>query len=380
MNCPTCTTPMQVFLEAKGLPVFNNVLYDTPEAAKAADKGDLELGFCPRCGFISNLAFDPQKVAYTPAYENSLFYSTEFQKFATGLAGHLATRYDLKDKLVLEIGAGQVDFLILLSELSGCKGVGFDPSYRPQGELPEGIEMYQQPYPPKDNPYRPDLILCRHVLEHFSDPLPFLEYQRQYAPDGCALYFETPDTRYTLRDLGVWDLIYEHPSYFTPPSMSYVFRRAGFKVREVYAQYGGQFLGIETTPAQPDPSPPLAAEMEQLAGWVQAFAQAYCEKVDRWSQHLAEYQKQGKRVVIWGAGSKGVSFVNTVQHGNTVAAVDQNPRKQGRFLPVTGRPILAPEQLAHHGAEVVLVMNPLYVNEIGSRLTQIGVQAQLEVV
>lgn len=380
MNCPLCQTPMQVFVEAKGLPVFNNVLYDTPEAAKAADKGDLRLGFCPHCGFISNLAFDLQKVAYTPAYENSLFYSTEFQKFAKGLAEHLTRRYDLKNKLVLEIGAGQVDFLILLSQLGGCKGVGFDPSYRPSSQLPSGIEMYQEHYPPKNNPYQPNLILCRHVLEHFADPLSFLEYQRQYAPQGCALYFETPDTRYTLRDLGVWDLIYEHPSYFTPPSMSYIFRRAGFKVNDVYAQFGGQFLGIESTPGQADPTPPPPAEMEQLASWVQAFAQAYTQKVNFWSKRLAEHQKQGKRVVIWGAGSKGVSFVNTVQYGNAVAAVDQNPRKQGRFLPVTGQPILAPEQLAHHGSEVVLVMNPLYTQEIATRLTQMGIQAQLEVV
>jgi hypothetical protein len=371
---------MQVFVEAKGLPVFNNVLYDTPEAARAAHRGDIRLGFCPRCGFISNLAFDGQKVAYTPAYENSLFYSSEFQRFAKGLAEHLAKRYDLKGKLVLEIGAGQVDFLVLLSQISGCRGVGFDPSYRPQGELPAGLEVFQEPYPPKDNPYQPDLILCRHVLEHFAQPLSFLHYQRGHAPEGCALYFETPDTRYTLRDLGVWDLIYEHPSYFTPPSMSYAFRRAGFRVRDVYAQYGGQFLGIEAAPGQPDETPPPPAEMEQLAAWVQAFAQAYGEKVDRWGQRLSEYQQQGQRVVIWGAGSKGVSFVNSVQRGQSIAAVDQNPRKQGRFLPLTGQPILSPEQLLGHGAEVVLVMNPLYVEEIASRLAQMGVKARLEVV
>lgn len=371
---------MQVFVEAQGLPVFNNVLYDTPQAAKAADTGDLKLGFCPTCGFISNLAFDPQKVAYTPAYENSLFYSAEFQKFAKGLAEHLAARYNLKGKLVLEIGAGQVDFLVLLSQLSGCNGIGFDPSYRSKGELPAGLEMHQEPYPPNNNPYRPDLIVCRHVLEHFAQPLSFLEYQRQHAPADCALYFETPDTRYTLRDHGVWDLIYEHPSYFTPPSMGYVFRRAGFRVRDIYAQYGGQFLGIESWPAQPDPSPPPAAEMEQLWAWVQAFGQVYRDKVAHWSQRLAEFQRQGVQVVIWGAGSKGVSFVNTVQGGDTVAAVDQNPHKQGRYLPITAQPILSPEQLAQQGAEVVLVMNPLYVGEIGARLAGLGVKAHLEVV
>ena len=45
----------------------------------------------------------------------------------------------------------------------------------------------------------------------------------------------------------------------------------------------------------------------------------------------------GKRVVVWGEGSKGVTLLNAVGHKETIQyVVDLNTNKQGKYIPGTG--------------------------------------------
>ena len=60
---------------------------------------------------------------------------------------------------------------------------------------------------------------------------------------NTIVFFEMPNVMYTLKDLGIWDLIYEHCSYFSVPSLREVFRACGFTVKELHELYEGQFLG-----------------------------------------------------------------------------------------------------------------------------------------
>ena len=49
----------------------------------------------------------------------------------------------------------------------------------------------------------------------------------------------------------------------------------------------------------------------------------------------------------WGAGSRGVQFLNLADPQRRLAAVvDVNPRKWGRYLPVTAHRVDAPETLS----------------------------------
>ena len=71
------------------------------------------------------------------------------------------------------------------------------------------------------------------------------------------------------------------------------------------------------------------------------------------------------RVAIWGAGSKGVAFLTTLGVRSEVAfAVDINPHKHGFFMPGTGHEVVGPERLREAPPDVVVVMNPIYVEEI----------------
>ena len=82
--------------------------------------------------------------------------------------------------------------------------------------------------------------------------------------------------------------------------------------------------------------------------------------------------------MVWGAGSKGVTFLNLIDPiGQIEYIIDINPRNQGKYVPGTGQNILSPEFLREYQPDVVLVMNEIYKDEIQQILDSLGVSACL---
>ena len=110
------------------------------------------------------------------------------------------------------------NFLALLCERGHNWGLGYDAAYDP-----ERLKVATSPrmrivraYYPFDRPVDGELVVCQHVLEHLAEPAALVEGVRRSIPDGArtAVYFEVPDATYMVSQLAVWDLIYEHVSYF----------------------------------------------------------------------------------------------------------------------------------------------------------------------
>jgi len=349
------------------VPVFCNVLWATREEALAAPRGDVALAFCERCGMLRNVAFDPELVRYSPGYENSLHFSPAFQRFAEDLARRLIERYDLRGRRVVDVGCGRGDFLALLCEGTGNRGIGYDPSYpgEPNGGNPSFVRGFYAGEPA-------DFLCCRHVLEHVEAPRELLDT----LDPGATVYFEMPDGAYLLRETAIWDLIYEHPNHFTAPALRRLFEDAGYGVLDLGSSFGGQYLYVEAARGRNGHVPHGTAA--DLAPHVSAFADAHRTKLSTWSSRLDDLLGSGRTVAVWGAGSKGVSFLNTVRGGDRVAhVIDLNPRKHGRFVPGTGQQIAAPESLRAGGVDAVLGMNRLYEDEIRRALADLGITAEV---
>lgn len=381
--CPVCEAiDLVTLLTIDQVPIACNVLMPSRAEALNAPRGKITLCFCGSCGHICNADFDPYTLAYTPAYENSLHFSPHFQRYAEALAADLIERYELYGKTVVDIGCGRGDFLKLICTLGQSRGIGFDRSYRlDDTPTAEGISFIPDFYAQKYAEYGGDLFICRHVLEHVASPRAFLAMIRAAIADrqGVTVVFEVPNVLYTLRDGGIWDLIYEHVSYFSAPSLQRVFAQSGFDVLRVAETYHGQFLCIEARPSR-DPKGEAGgqAEVATIAAYAVAFGSLYQETVTAWSRKLRELQHAGRQAAIWGSGSKGVTFLNVMGLERTIEyAVDINPRKHGKFIPGTGQQVIAPALLALHRPDTVVVMNPVYLDEIGTILAALGVSVEL---
>ncbi|MFH1843676.1 MAG: methyltransferase domain-containing protein [bacterium] len=394
-HCPVCQSPRPFpFLDLPGIPVFCNVHWPSREAALAAPQGDIQLGFCPDCGHVYNRLFQPELVDYDEAYDNSLHFSGRFQDYANDLARHLIKRHDLHGKQLLEIACGKGDFLRLLCRLGPNHGTGFDPSYEATGEASEAatnattddvdITFVTDYYGPKYANVAADFICCRHALEHFQFPARFLTEVRHSIGDRPETLFfcEVPNSLFMFADLSIWDIIYEHPSYFCAGSLATVFRRAGFQVQQVRDTFGSQFLTLEAVPApaalavaEPVWEVEIRARLQEL---VAVFAATFQAKLRSWNETLTDWLRDGRSVVVWGGGSKGVMFLNLVKAAAAIDyVVDINPGKQGRFVAGGGQQFVAPEFLVEYKPDVVVVMNPIYRDEIARSLAELSLTPEL---
>lgn len=388
MRCLVCqSADLDVFFDAGVQPVFANVLYDTREEALAAPKGRIRLGGCPVCGFVHNVDFDPGLVAYAPGYENSLHGSPTFNAFAEDLASGLVQRHGLRGARAVEIGGGRAEFMGLLMDAGLAEGLVMDPS-SPDDSLvdSDNLRIERRLFEKRDaslgeHPTR--LLLSRHVLEHVEAPRDFVGLIADAAREvGAGMYLEVPNGLWTLRDLGVWDVIYEHCSYFTPGALRALMAQAGAKTQPQEA-YGGQFLCAEApsvgSQAAFDPEEHSAASDESALRT--HFGETFAGIQTRWQEHLSKAAAQGRRTAIWGAGSKGTTFLNNLSEGNVILyAVDVNARKLGRFIPGTGHEIVAPDALGDAQLDEIVVMNPIYRDEIASMAKAVGSSAEVTVV
>lgn len=347
--------------------------------------GELTLTTCDGCSHVFNRSFDSTLLEYGLNYENSLHFSGTFSSFAQDVAERLVTQHDLRKKRIVDIGCGKGDFLALLCELGENHGFGFDQSYEEgRAKKPKrgSAQYFREHFTSARAGIQADLVTCRHVLEHIPDPVSFLKDLREAFRDckDCAIYFEVPNALFTIRDLGIWDLIYEHCQYFTARSLAKCFADAGFGVEKIYECFGGQFLGLDGSmgASKQASSRYTASDFSTSESILCKFEGEFDLLVEKWRTRLNTLDG---RVVVWGGGSKGVTFLNLLQLGEQVAGVvDINPHKQGKYVAVTGHKILSPENLRQIDPSHVLVMNPLYQEEISNMLVAIGVDAEVELV
>jgi hypothetical protein len=114
-------------------------------------------------------------------------------------------------------------------------------------------------------------------------------------------------------------------------------------------------------------------DLDQLQSFVKSFPEKYRKKFAYWKNQIDLFHKERQRVVLWGSGSKGVSFLTTLKIGEEIEyVVDINPYRQGTFMAGTGHEIVPPSFLKKNKPDKVIVMNAIYREEITETLKQLA--------
>lgn len=401
--CPACgERRLHPFHEQHGVPTNSCLLLEEREEALAHPRGDLVLAVCQTCGFITNTAFDEHLAEYSGRYEETQAFSPRFAAFAEELAEDWVERYSLRGGTVLEIGCGKGEFLEMMMAQGMDTGIGIDPTVRPertgtarqrdatgrtgsagQRDAADRITWIRDLYSERYAYLDADAVVCRHTLEHVQPVGGFMRMLRRAIGESRrpVILFELPDVQRVLDEAAFWDVYYEHCAYFSAGSLARLFRSAGFEVLDVRRAYDDQYLIIEALPASSAGVSQAPLAIEDDLGAVQAgaerFRAGWREHLVRWREELAAVSAAGGRAVVWGAGSKGVAFLGALATHDVTAAVDINPYKHDMYLAGTGHHILSPASLRDVDPDLVVAMNPVYLDEIRSQLDTLGVDARL---
>lgn len=385
-TCPSCNSSgLEIFYEANNVPVNSCLMFSSREEAIAYPRGDVNLAFCNTCGFITNTTFEPSKINYSMLTPEEQGSSATFNAFADRLANRLIQTYKITGKKILEIGCGRGDFLALLCRLGKNQGVGIDPSIitgQLAHPLPDDLVFFRDYFSEKYAAYIGDLVVCRHTLEHIHNTAEFLHDLRKSIGRKLQTvnFFEVPDVTRIMKEVAFWDIYYEHCSYFTLGSLARLFRLCNFDVKYLAKDYFDQYLLVDSTPVEEKSTEVLDNEenVELTAKNVAEFSDGSDRKLGNWKDTIKRIKKEKEKAVIWGSGSKCVGFVTTLGVKDEVGfIVDINPLRHRKFIPGVGIQIMPPEFLKAYKPDVVIIMNPVYLNEIKSDLSRMDLSPEI---
>ena len=229
-----------------------------------------------------------------------------------------------------------------------------------------------------------DLVIGNNVLAQVPDLNDFVAgIKLILKPHGVAT-LEFPHLVKLMAE-NQYDTIYhEHFSYFSFITAEKIFAAHDmvlFDVEEL-PTHGGS-LRIYARHAE-DSSRPISQRAMNLrnseiaAGLhlMETYA-TFGEKVKESKRSLLEFliqaKREGKRVVGYGAPGKGNTLLNYcgIRSDFIDYTVDRNPYKQGKFLPGTHIPILAPGRIFETKPDYVLILPWNFKEEIVNQMTRI---------
>jgi hypothetical protein len=382
-KCPNCgAVACRPFYEVRDVPTNSCLLVDDRVAALEFPTHDIVLTVCGECGFIFNAVWDAGRTVYSDRYEETQGFSATFNAFNLSLAEHLVETYDIHGKIVLEIGCGKGEFLSLICELGSNHGIGYDPGFVPERQRPnQNIRFVREFFTEWTKEAAPDLLCCKMTLEHIGEPFGFLQPVRALANrEDCVIFFQVPDVARILSEGAFWDVYYEHCSYFSATSLEHLFRSSGFAIHRTWTGYDDQYLMITASPAT-DKLALAAGETDGVAALVRAcenFGAATARSRAMWLSRLRHWSSIGQRTIVWGSGSKAVAFLTTLGVRHEVEhAVDINPYRVGKYLPRTGQQIVSPAFLRDYRPDNVVIMNPVYRDEVERELARQDCQPRI---
>jgi 2-polyprenyl-3-methyl-5-hydroxy-6-metoxy-1,4-benzoquinol methylase len=370
ISCLVCQSQRHISLYTwEHIPLSVVGLKDTAEEAKKMANLVMNIHRCAYCGHVFNTEFDPKHVDYEES--SNLVYNKGYswESYQEQLANEWIETYDIRNRCVVEVGCGQGLFLArFVNHQNRC--IGFEPGIDAQQPHKKGIEIVRDYFNGAQlSTYPADIILCRHVIEHLSNPLDFLQEIAlgcQNQKEMLLFLAEVPMIDKALAQIRINDFLYEHVSNFTFHSFRTLFELAGFEILEHKARYDDEVVTIVARPKKSS----LITKIHQESRQFQADV---VQQYDNVHQTLSQWQNQNKSLALWAATGKGAAFMNMFDLSVKKIAyvVDSDSRKWGKYVPGTGQCIQPPQNLINNPVDKILICSNWHARDIEHEIKEV---------
>ena len=208
-----------------------------------------------------------------------------------------------------------------------------------------------------------DILIVRHILEHVYDLTEFTSALKLLTSDNGYIVFEVPDCTRSLEFFDYTMLWEEHLYYFTPPTLKIVLEVCGFELVH-FENYDYPFENsmVAVTRVNDKQTVKIAEEtlrIELLRG------EQYAKKMEEYRytfrKFFTDYRQHIGKIALLGAGHLACMFIWLFQLQEDIECViDDNPYKQGLFMPASRLPILPSHALIEQNISLCLLgLNPI---------------------
>jgi hypothetical protein len=223
---------------------------------------------------------------------------------------------------------------------------------------------------------KPDLIIGNNVYPHVPDINDFTQSIKTILADDGTVTLEFQHIL-TLIENNQFDTIYhEHFSYLSLICVINIFKKFNLKIYDVeeISTHGGS-LRIFGCHAEKDIaiSPNVSRVLEKELNFglksidVYSSFQLNANNIKNdFINFLIEKNREGKRVVAYGAAAKGNTLMNFAGIKSDLLPIvyDAAPSKQGKFMPGSRIPILNPKAINVNSIDYVVVFPWNIISEI----------------
>ncbi len=330
---------------------------------------------CTQCWLVQTEDYAQADELFSPDYAYFSSTSTGWLAHAAVYAGKIILQLGLtSDSLVIEVASND-GYLLKNFVAAGIPCLGVEPTASTATAAEKfGIPVIRDFFGEKlgkqlaDTGKQADLIAGNNVYAHVPDINDFTRGLKAALKPGGTITLEFPHLM-RLLDQAQFDTIYhEHFSYLSLYTVRRIFETAGLRVWdiEVLPTHGGslRIYGCHSDDAR-QASPAVNAMLAEEGGaGLQTVAtyQRFQARADQVKNDflffLIQQKRAGRKVAAYGAAAKGNTLLNYagVKPDLLPFVCDAAVAKQGRFMPGSRIPILAPEVLIEQRPDYLVIL------------------------
>jgi len=375
-KCRSCGRESRTFLSLGKSPLANNLLAEE-DLGKKEPMFPLELQFCRECKLVQlGYVVNPELLFSHYLYVTS---TTEtFRQHFTRMAEDIAREFRLgRGSVAVDIGSN--DGLLLKGfQKFGVRVVGVEPAANiAKIAEKEGVETINDFFSEDvvrkivASKGRADVVTANNVFAHIEDIHSVTENVKKLMKDDGIFVIEVAYIADMLRDMTFDAVYHEHLYYYSATSMRNFFRLHGMDVFRIMRvdSHGGSLRVFACNKGKKhiDSSVAEFLENERKLGLTSAETyEKFAERVYLTKKKLLDFlgKLRGKSVVGYGSPAKATTLLNFLGWKHLEYIVDDNPLKQGRYLPGLRVAIKSSASLDEKTPDYILILAWNFASEI----------------
>ncbi len=376
MKCRHCGTPLElVFADLGSAPPSN--AYLTKEGLSAPETWyPLRVLACTSCWLVQTEDHAGREELFAHDYAYFSSTSAGWLAHSQKYVSEMTARFGLgPENMVVEVAAND-GYLLQYVKTAGIPCYGIEPTASTAAAAREkgidieesffGVELAKRLAAAGRHA---DLMAANNVLAHVPDINDFVSGFAALLKPGGVATFEFPHLLKLVTENQFDTIYHEHYSYLSLSAVARIFERNGLSLFDVeeLPTHGGSLRAFaqRADAGRHEKTARLAAliETERRAG-VESEAfyagfQRRAEKVkDDFTAFLIDAKHKGLKVGAYGAAAKGNTLMNFagIRPDLIPYVVDKAAAKQGKFMPGSRIPIVAPDHLDADKPDIIVIL------------------------